>query len=205
VGGDYFDFATDEGRVLIALGDVSGKGTGAALLMTVLRAAVRAHWTEDTLGEAVSHINRTVCQNVPSNKFVTFFVARLDPGSGEITYVNAGHNPPLLIRAAGDIDLLHEGGMVLGLFENVTYEAGRVELRPGDTLLAYSDGVSETWSPDGEEYGEERLSAFAREHRGCDAAELQAAILGDLEGFEAGAAPTDDRTLVVLQRLGGAS
>jgi sigma-B regulation protein RsbU (phosphoserine phosphatase) len=205
VGGDYFDFATEDSRVLMALGDVSGKGTGAALLMTVLRAAVRAHWTEDALSDAVARINRTVCQNVPSNKFVTFFVARLDPESGGLTYVNAGHNPPLLIRASGDLELLHEGGMVLGLFENVTYEAGRVELRPGDTLLAYSDGVSETWSPDGDEYGEERLSAFAREKRGIDAAELQAAILRDIESFERGAAPTDDRTLVVLRRLAEAS
>jgi sigma-B regulation protein RsbU (phosphoserine phosphatase) len=205
VGGDYYDFATDDGRVLMALGDVSGKGTGAALLMTVLRAAVRAHWTEDTLGDAVARINRTVCQNVPSNKFVTFFVARLDPESGKITYVNAGHNPPLLIRASGEVELLHEGGMVLGLFENVAYEAGRVELRPGDTLLAYSDGVSETWSPDGEEYGEERLCALATAKRDIDAAELQAAILRDIESFEAGAAPTDDRTLVVLRRLAGAS
>jgi sigma-B regulation protein RsbU (phosphoserine phosphatase) len=91
--------------------------------------------------------------------------------------------------------------MVLGLFENVIYEAGRVELRPGDTLLAYSDGVSETWSPDGEEYGEERLCALAREKRDMDASELQEAILRDIETFEEGAAPTDDRTLVVLRRL----
>jgi sigma-B regulation protein RsbU (phosphoserine phosphatase) len=189
----------------MALGDVSGKGTGAALLMTVLRAAVRAHWADEALEDAVARINRTVCQNVPSNKFVTFFVATLDPGSGEIKYVNAGHNPPLLIRASGEVELLHQGGMVLGLFENVTYEAGRVELRPGDTLLAYSDGVSETWSPEGEEYGEERLSALARERRGIDAASLQEAILRDIETFEAGAAPTDDRTLVVLRRLGEAA
>jgi serine phosphatase RsbU (regulator of sigma subunit)/pSer/pThr/pTyr-binding forkhead associated (FHA) protein len=203
VGGDYYDFATEEGRLLIALGDVSGKGTGAALLMTVLRAAVRAHWTEDSLGDAVARINRTVCQNVPSNKFVTFFVATLAPDSGELTYVNAGHNPPLLIRSGGEVENLHEGGMVLGLFEGVPYEAGQVEMRPGDTLLAYSDGVTETWSPDGDEYGEEKLSAFAVGNAGLDAAALQEAILGDIESFEAGARATDDRTLVVLRRLAG--
>ncbi len=201
VGGDYYDFATEEGRLLIALGDVSGKGTGAALLMTVLRAAVRAHWTEDSLGDAVARINRTVCQNVPSNKFVTFFVATLEPASGQLRYVNAGHNPPLLIRADGEVESLHAGGMVLGLFEGVPYEAGRVQMRPGDTLLAYSDGVTETWSPEGDEYGEEKLSAFAVGNRGLDAASLQDAILGDIESFEAGARATDDRTLVVLRRL----
>jgi pSer/pThr/pTyr-binding forkhead associated (FHA) protein len=99
VGGDYYDFGVEEGRLLMALGDVSGKGTGAALLMTVLRAAVRGHWTDGHMSEAVTRINRTVCQNVPTNKYITFFMATLDPASGRIEYVNAGHNPPLLVRA----------------------------------------------------------------------------------------------------------
>ena len=94
VGGDYYDFAIEDGRLLLALGDVSGKGTGAALLMTVLRAAVRGHWTEPSLADAVARINRTVCQNVPSSKYVTFFLAALDPASGRLDFVNAGHNPP---------------------------------------------------------------------------------------------------------------
>jgi serine phosphatase RsbU (regulator of sigma subunit)/pSer/pThr/pTyr-binding forkhead associated (FHA) protein len=205
VGGDYYDFAIEDGRLLIALGDVSGKGTGAALLMTVLRAAVRAHWTEESLADAVARINRTVCQNVPSNKFVTFFVSRLDPGSGQLTYVNAGHNPPLLIRANSDVDLLHEGGMVLGLFEGVPYEAGCVEMRAGDTLLAYSDGVTETWSPDGDEFGEDRLRALAVDGRELAAQALQDEILREIERFEEGARATDDRTLVVLKRLAGAA
>ncbi len=201
VGGDYYDFVAEGGRVLIALGDVSGKGTGAALLMTVLRAAVRAHWTEDSLADAVSRINRTVCQNVPSNKFVTFFVATLDPASGELTYVNAGHNPPLLIRAGAEVELLQEGGIVLGFFENNPYDFGRVGMRPGDTLLAYSDGVTETWSPEGDEFGEERLSALAAKSHELGARALQDEILREIERFEAGARATDDRTLVVLKRL----
>jgi len=201
VGGDYYDFVTENDRLLIALGDVSGKGTGAALLMTVLRAAVRAHWTEDSLGEAVAHINRTVCQNVPSNKFVTFFVATLDPPSGQLTYVNAGHNPPMLIRTNGEVEELHEGGMVLGLFEGISYEAGTISMRPADTLLAYSDGVTETWSTEGDEYGEDRLCAFAVENRALDTAALQAGILRDIVSFESDAGATDDRTLVLLRRL----
>ncbi len=201
VGGDYYDFATEGGSVFIALGDVSGKGTGAALLMTVLRAAVRGHWMEDSLADAVAHINRTVCQNVPSNKFVTFFVARLDPASGKITYVNAGHNPPLLVRKDGEVELLTEGGIVLGLFEGLSYDAASVEMRPGDTLLAYSDGVTETWSPEGDEFGEDKLTALVVERRDLDAQALQDAIFREIERFEAGAGATDDRTLVVLRRL----
>ena len=92
--------------------------------MTVLRAAVRGHWTERSLSDAVARINRTVCQNVPSNKYVTFFMASLDPASGKIEYVNAGHNPPLLVRTDGTVEKLEEGGMVLGMFEGVPY-AGR--------------------------------------------------------------------------------
>ena len=201
VGGDYYDFATEDGSVFIALGDVSGQGTGAALLMTVLRAAVRGHWMEDSLAEAVARINRTVCQNVPSNKFVTFFVARLDPASGGVTYVNAGHNPPLLVRKDGEVELLTEGGIVLGLFEGISYDAGSAEMRPGDTLLAYSDGVTETWSPEGDESGEDKLTALVVERRDRDAQALQDAIFREIERFEAGAGATDDRTLVVLRRL----
>jgi serine phosphatase RsbU (regulator of sigma subunit) len=200
VGGDYYDFAIEGGRLLLALGDVSGKGTGAALLMTVLRAAVRAHWTEPHLAEAVARINRTVCQNVPSSKYVTFFLAALDPATGRLHFVNAGHNPPLLVRAGGEVETLSDGGLVLGMFENVVYDGGHVDLRAGDTLVVYSDGVTETWDPDGEEFGEESLRALAVRNRTLAAEELQAAILREIERFEAGARATDDRTIVVLKR-----
>ena len=200
VGGDYYDFAIEEGRLLLALGDVSGKGTGAALLMTVLRAAVRGHWTDPSLSAAVARINRTVCQNVPSSKYVTFFLAGLDPATGELDYVNAGHNPPLLVREDGTVEKLSDGGLVLGMFENIVYDAGRVEMRKGDTLVIYSDGVTETWDPDGEEYGEESLLALVVRERRLAAEELQNSILRAIEGFEAGARATDDRTIVVLKR-----
>jgi serine phosphatase RsbU (regulator of sigma subunit)/pSer/pThr/pTyr-binding forkhead associated (FHA) protein len=201
VGGDYYDFAVAAGRLRIALGDVSGKGTGAALLMTVLRAAVRANWTEPSLRDAMARINRSVCQNVPSNKYVTFFVAALDPASGRLDFVNAGHNPPLLARKDGSVERLETGGLVLGLFENVVYEEGSVEIGRGDTLVAYSDGVTETWSPEDEEFGEEKLIALVVASRTLGSRELQDAILRELERFEAGARATDDRTLVVLKRV----
>jgi phosphoserine phosphatase RsbU/P len=201
VGGDYYDFSLEGGRLMLALGDVSGKGTAAALIMTVLRAAVRGHWTEGFISEAVTRINRTVCQNIPSNKYVTFFLAALDPGSGRVSYVNAGHNPPLLVRANGAVETLREGGMVLGLFEAVPYADGAVDLRPGDTLVIYSDGVTETWNAAGDEFGEEGLTAVVVGGRELDSAALQDQVLRELERFSAGAKATDDRTLIVLKRF----
>jgi sigma-B regulation protein RsbU (phosphoserine phosphatase) len=170
--------------------------------MTVLRAAVRGHWTEHCLSDAVARINRTVCQNVPTNKYVTFFMASLDPQCGHIDYVNAGHNPPLLVRADGTIEKLTEGGMVLGMFESVPYADGQAELRRGDTLLVFSDGVTETWSAENDdlEFGEEGLMAVAVKGRRLDAAGLRDEILAELERFAAGAKATDDRTLIVLKR-----
>jgi serine phosphatase RsbU (regulator of sigma subunit) len=201
VGGDYYDFALEQGRLLMALGDVSGKGTGAALLMTVLRASVRGHWDAAVLSEAVARINRTVCQNVPPGKYMTFFLARLDPAEGQVSYVNAGHNPPLLVRADGRIDTLEEGGMVLGIFDSVPYADGQAELRRGDTLLVFSDGVTETFDPAGAEFGEQRLAQLAVRGRGLEAAALQDEILLELDRFAAGTKASDDRTLIVLKRF----
>ncbi len=204
VGGDYYDFTLDNGRLLFALGDVSGKGTGAALLMTVLRAAVRGHWTERTIVEALPRINSTVCQNVTAGKYVTFFMASLEPATGCVTYVNAGHNPPLLIRADGRVEELTEGGMVLGLFESVPYEEGKACLEPGDVLLVFSDGVTETFNAAEVEYGDKRLAQFAAGQRAREAAAIQDAILAELETFAAGTKATDDRTLIVIKRQSGA-
>jgi serine phosphatase RsbU (regulator of sigma subunit) len=185
---------------MLALGDVSGKGTGAALLMTVLRAAVRGLWGEASVSDAVSRINSTVCQNVTAGKYITYFMARLDPATGGVDYVNAGHNPPLLVRKNGEIETLRDGGMVLGLFDSIPYEEGTAELRSGDTLLIFSDGVTETWSAKGEEFGDDRLGQVALRGRGLDAAGLQTEILKELEVFEAGTKATDDRTLIVVKR-----
>jgi serine phosphatase RsbU (regulator of sigma subunit) len=200
VGGDYYDFELEDGHLLFALGDVSGKGTGAALLMTMLRAAVRASWTEPRLAEAATRINRTVAQNVPNNKFVTFFLARLDPGTGRVTYVNAGHNPPVLVRGSGELETLAEGGMVLGLFESAPYVQGETHLAPSDTLVVFSDGVTETWDSQDEEFGDLRLMDLLVTLRDRDAVGVQTGILEALEVFAAGAKATDDRTLIVLKR-----
>lgn len=200
IGGDYFDFARLEEGLLLALGDVSGKGTGAALLMTVLRAATRAHWADAPPAEAAARINRTVCQNIPEGKYITFFLARLDPCSGQLCYVNCGHNPPLLVRADGRHETLGTGGVVLGLIDGTSYEQACVELRRGDLLVVYSDGVPETWNSRDDEFGEDGLLRAIVAARGRDAAQIQQAILDALESFSEGGKATDDRTLIVIKR-----
>jgi sigma-B regulation protein RsbU (phosphoserine phosphatase) len=200
VGGDYFDYISEGDDLLFALGDVSGKGTGAALLMTVLRASVRAHWAELAPAEAMARINRTVFQNVPSNKYITFFLGRLEPRDGRVRYVNAGHNPPLLLRADGSLEMLEEGGVVLGLFETTPYAQGETTLAPGDTLVVFSDGVTETFSSGDEEFGEVRLGEIIRRGRALSANALQTQILRELESFSGGQKATDDRTLIILKR-----
>jgi serine phosphatase RsbU (regulator of sigma subunit) len=205
VGGDYFDFRPHGGRLRIALGDVAGKGTGAALLMGILRAAVRAHWAEPSLIEAITRINGTICQNVPENRYMTFLLAQLEPGSGQLAYVNAGHNPPLLVRTQGAVERLCEGGLVIGMFDNVPYVEGVVTLEPGDVLLAFSDGVTETWNAAGEEFGEQRLAGVVAQNPGMDAAALEVEILRALDKHAAGAKATDDRTLIVLRRTADTS
>jgi sigma-B regulation protein RsbU (phosphoserine phosphatase) len=200
VGGDYYDFTVQDGRLLFALGDVSGKGTGAALLMTVLRAAVRGHWAEGSVQDAVARINSTVCQNVTAGKYITFFVGRLDPASGRIRYVNAGHNPPVLVRPGAPPETLTCGGMVLGMFEAVPYEEGEAVIGPGEALLVFSDGVTETWSPDDQEYGDDRLVDFATHSISLGAVGIHEAILRSVDAFAAGRRPSDDRTLIVIKR-----
>jgi serine phosphatase RsbU (regulator of sigma subunit) len=200
VGGDYYDYAINDDRLLFALGDVSGKGTGAALLMTVLRAAVRGFWSEGSPAQAVERINHTVVQNVPANKYITFFMGWMDPETGRIRYVNAGHNPPLLVRGDASVEALHEGGMVLGLMEGFPYEEGEVDLLEGDTLVVYSDGVTETWNAAGEEFGEQHLAELIVNTRDKGASALQDTILSELDTFSGGAKGTDDRTLIVIKR-----
>jgi phosphoserine phosphatase RsbU/P len=144
-----------------------------------------------------------VCQNVPSSKYVTFFLAALDPASGRLDYVNAGHNPPSSCAADGTWRRSPRAASCSGCSRAWSTRADVVDLRPGDTLVVYSDGVTETWDPDGEEFGEESLVALCVRNRALGAEALQESILREIERFEAGARATDDRTIVVLKREGG--
>jgi len=200
VGGDYFDYESRAGQVLFALGDVSGKGAAAAMLTTMLRASVRSWWGQDPFAAAVAQINRTVAENAPLGKYASCVLGRLDPSNGRTRYVNAGHNPPLLVKADGRVEQLDAGGTVLGLFDDAQYVEGFVVLSPGDSLVLYSDGITETTNPGDEEFGTLRLAEAARRHRQGDAPAIEAGILAQLAGFSGGARCSDDRTLLVIKR-----
>lgn len=202
VGGDYYDFIEKpDGRQVIALGDVSGKGTGAALLMSSVHAAVRAHTrTRLSASEIVSEINQYIYDNTPSNRFVTLFYSELDPRTHQLTYINAGHNSPLLVRSSGEVTRLDIGGFPVGITPFGDYREGWVELEPGDVLVIYSDGASESLDEQGEEFGEARLIEVAQKHRGRTAAGLRDRIDEALSRFVGKAKSVDDLTLAILKR-----
>jgi sigma-B regulation protein RsbU (phosphoserine phosphatase) len=193
VGGDYFDFEHDSRRLDMVLADVSGKGTGAAMLMGALRATVRAHWHDGPLGEATAKINRTFHQTVPADKFATAFLARLDPPSGCLEYVNAGHNHPLLVRPNGEWCNLEAGGTVLGAFSESAYEEGMVVMEPGSCLIVFSDGVSDAWIDQAE--ADRQLVKLVLARKPGEAAALRDEI------FRAVDQAKDDRSLIILERV----
>lgn len=211
VGGDYFDFinlpARPHGgrsgrRIGIAVGDVSGKGTGAALLISAVHAGLRA---EAQVGQSVSDVmqalNRYLVEYAPSNKFVTLFYGELDPASGRLRYCNAGHEPPIVIRKDGTVERLREGGIAVGIKDDESYEEGETLLQPGDTFVCYSDGLSEAVNGNRERLGEERIVEAARNARGRPASRIRDRIEEALALFAGAAAPVDDMTLVVATRL----
>lgn len=206
VGGDYYDFLErPDGRVLVAVGDVAGKGMSAALLMVNLQARVQMLAEHHTgPAETVSHLNRAMHLVCPENRFVTLFLCQIDPASGEFAYCNAGHNPPVLMDTAGGAQWLEGGGPVLGIFPGVTYEQRVSRLRPGDLIVVYSDGVTEMRNAGGEEFGEERLIEAIRAHRELSAEELLEAVNRRLDEFAGGVAPPDDLTLVLARWTGPA-
>jgi phosphoserine phosphatase RsbU/P len=202
IGGDYYDFIErDDGRLVIALGDVSGKGTAAALLMSSLHAAVHAQaGSHDTLVETISAVNRYLADNIPPNRFVTMFYAELDPPTGTLSFLNAGHNPPLIVHAAGTVEQLASGGLPLGIKRDAEYREGRTQLQMGDVLVIYSDGVTEAASPAGEEFGPTRLYEVVSRNIDASAAGVRDRIESALTKFSQGTQAADDITLVIVKR-----
>ncbi len=202
IGGDYYDFIErEDGRLVIALGDVSGKGTAAALLMSSLHASVHAQaGLHDTLSETISAVNRYLADNIPANRFVTLFYAELDPASGALSFLNAGHNPPLIVHAAGTVEQLASGGLPLGIKRNAEYREGRTQMQMGDVLVIYSDGVTEAASPSGEEFGTTRLYEVVSRNIDASAAGVRDRIESALTKFSQGTQAADDITLVIVKR-----
>ena len=203
IGGDYYDFIErHDGRMLIALGDVSGKGTAAALLMSSLHAAIHAQTAaKSSLSEMVTSVNQYLAENTPTNRFITFFAGELHPESGKFSYINAGHNPPLVARINGDVEDLESGGFPLGIMPNAEFEQGEITIAPGECVVIFSDGVSEAENPEGEEFGIERLTEVVRKNVGRSAAGIRDKIESSLSSFTRTAPANDDITLVIVKRI----
>jgi sigma-B regulation protein RsbU (phosphoserine phosphatase) len=202
VGGDYYDYIpVDQDRLAIVIADVSGVGVSASLLMASLRGALHERFPADFgLSDLTSKLNDFVYASSDSHCFISFFLAVLDRRSHELAYVNAGHNPPLLVGAGGGVQTLDSTGLCLGMFPAQPYEERRIALAPGDVLGLYTDGIVESRKGEAEEYGDARLADRLREHGGLPAAEIRDKIFEDVFAFSGCAEAGDDMTLVIVKR-----
>jgi serine phosphatase RsbU (regulator of sigma subunit) len=200
VGGDYYDcLDLGGGQLAVCIGDVAGKGMPAALLMASLQAAVRASAERDVSPAALcDRVRRVVVSSLTGGRFVTFFVGILDAATRTLRYCNAGHNPPVLVRADGGTNALARGGPVFSrLFRNVSYEEESLPLAPGDRVVLFTDGMTEARNAAGEDLGEERLVELIAANRALGARELQHAVLDAVSAFARGRFE-DDVTMVVV-------
>ena len=201
VAGDYYDIIRlDDGRVVLSIGDVSGKGVGAALLMANLQASLR---TTQAMGarlyESASKINRIVYENTPPEMFITFFMLCVDPVKKCIRYVNAGHNPPFLVKHDGRVKTLSKGGLLFGVVEETIYEEGEIQLENGDMILMYTDGVSEAMDDKEEEFGEKRMASLAAENRELPLPDLLSLVEKCVSHFHGSSEYSDDFTLLAVR------
>ena len=202
VGGDYYDLLPlADGRLRLTVGDVSGKGVPAALLVSTLHSALRLLVGEDELSAGhLERLNRHVVESSAQNKFITLFVAELSPSAGRLRFVNAGHNPGIVLRVGGSLERLEAGGVPVGLLPDVHHQAREIELAAGDLLCLYTDGIVEATDPDERELGEEGLLEILEEHRDRPLGEIIAAVDQAVASFVRGAPQADDETLVLLRR-----
>lgn len=204
VGGDCYDVIDlGQGRLAITIGDVSGKGTPAAILMANVQASVRA-LTETGMpaGTLMERVNRIVCASTDDGVFITFFYCVLDSRTGALTYVNAGHNPPFILRADGTKKELTDGGLVVGVVPGTRYEEGHAALGPGDGLVLFTDGITEATNASDEMFGEGRLDEVITRHRGRTAREIEEHVYTSVTSFADGAPQADDLTMVVVKMAG---
>jgi serine phosphatase RsbU (regulator of sigma subunit) len=203
VGGDFYDIIPlPDGRILLALGDVAGKGSPAALLMALLLAVLRTLVDEGFSDAALmNRLNAQVAKHAPRSRFVTLFIATLNPSTGELVYVNAGHHPPLLRQRAGGYERLREGGIALGMFDHATFDAGRTLLDIGDVLVLYSDGVTEAEDGDGTPFDEAGLQGVIEYGGWASAKELGWRTFEAVERHTEQRRLLDDLTVLVARRL----
>ena len=199
IGGDFFDYVDlPNGAFGFAVGDVAGKGAPAALLTAVLQGVFASQASSGSSpSETLSRVNIALIRRAIESRFATALYAVIG-SKGELTYCNAGHNPPMVFGKDG-VQRLEKGGLILGLFEHATFEEGTATLDPGDLLVAFSDGVTEALSTEGEEYGEQRLLDCVQANRDKSVAELLDSIFASVREFTAGAVQSDDVTALVLR------
>jgi serine phosphatase RsbU (regulator of sigma subunit) len=203
VGGDFYEIAPqDDGRLVVALGDVAGKGSPAALLMALLLAIMRTLLDEGLdLATLMARLNLQIARHAPRSRFITLFFGVFDPATGQLSWVNAGHLPPLLRRADGRLERLSNGGMALGLTEGAHYQAADTAMAPGDTLLLYSDGITEAESPSGVAFDESGLEAVLAARPDATAPDLAGALLAAVTRHAQDHKFADDLSVVVLRCL----
>jgi len=201
VGGDYYDFIKIEERLIgLAIGDASGKGVPAALLVSLLHASLRAEVKNRlSVSQVITNINQLIFSSTTSEKFATMFYGELDPKERKLSYCNAGHNYPILLRGNGEVEFLDKGGMILGAFPDAVYQKGEVFFNPQDLTLFYSDGLTEAFNEKEEQFGEERLLDLIRKHRQLPPEKIKDILVSEFLEFSKGTSIWDDLTIVVLK------
>ena len=200
VGGDYFDVIPLKSGVAVVIADVSGKGVPAALVTANLHATLHTLADDCCTVESVTRINRGLFEDTPSHLFVTFFIGKLNNLTGEFTYVNAGHNPPVVVRQDGTFERLTKGGMVLGISSDSEFETDSITLKPGDLLLLYTDGLTEAGLPEIEPLGEENVMDLLIRFREKSTDSIVESIIKEVEKSTKGILQTDDIALILLKR-----
>lgn len=200
VGGDIYDIIKrDNTSFYFNIGDVSGKGAPAALLMAVLFAGLRSQLSARyQICEHVAHLNNLLSRSTKASSYATYFLATYNSESSELTYTNAGHTPPILLRQNGDVEYLNVGGMVIGFLENQTYHQASVHIASGDVLVAFTDGLDEAFDADENEFGIKRITETIKIHREKSAAQIKQELLAAVEDFH-GAELDDDLTIIVTK------
>jgi len=206
VGGDFYDILPlDDGRLVVTVGDVAGKGSPAALLMALLLAMLRT-LVDERLEPAdlITRLNKQVCRHAPATRFITLFYAVYQPLTGGLTYVSAGHMPPLVMRRHGACERLSEGGIALGMFEHSTYTTGHIILEADDLLAIYSDGITEAENPAGTPFDEIGLETVLKASTRETLPAVGAAVVQSVERHTAEKRFADDLTILLLRRTAAA-
>lgn len=202
VGGDYYDFLPlPDDKLAFCIGDITGKGMPAAMLMANLQATFRSQvLVDDDCSVCITRTNKLLYRSTESTKFATFFYGNFDPKSGKLSYTNGGHDCPILFSKNNEPIELESTGLILGIFEESSYSKEETQLQPGDVLILFSDGITEAMNPDLDMYGSERLQTLIQNNREKSASSIADLILKDIDSHAKGATQSDDITLLIIKR-----